>query len=123
MERGLNLPDVSIMRELCEILDVSLNELFEGQILTSKELKNSLEKNIMIIMMTKEQLEIMQIFTEILIFAGIIITITLRSTMAITKIQKFLVILIGIFVWGFGIFLRIRIKKALINLEKQIEKD
>lgn len=30
-ERGLNLPEVSKMRELCSILDISLNELFSGE--------------------------------------------------------------------------------------------
>ena len=30
-ERGLNLPDASIMKELCAILKISLNELFAGQ--------------------------------------------------------------------------------------------
>ena len=27
-ERGLNLPDPSLMQELCSILDITLNELF-----------------------------------------------------------------------------------------------
>ena len=30
-ERGLNLPDASIMQELCNILKISLNELFTGE--------------------------------------------------------------------------------------------
>ena len=30
-ERGLNLPDASIMQELCSILNISLNELFTGE--------------------------------------------------------------------------------------------
>ena len=30
-ERGLNMPDISIMQELCSILDISLNELFNGE--------------------------------------------------------------------------------------------
>lgn len=30
-ERGLNLPDASIMQELCSILKISLNELFNGE--------------------------------------------------------------------------------------------
>ncbi len=30
-ERGLNLPDVSIMQELCKILGITLNELFVGE--------------------------------------------------------------------------------------------
>ena len=30
-ERGLNLPDASIMQDVCSILDISLNELFVGE--------------------------------------------------------------------------------------------
>ena len=31
MERGINLPDVSIMQELCKLLNITLNELFSGE--------------------------------------------------------------------------------------------
>lgn len=30
-ERGLNLPDASIMKELCQILNITLVELFDGE--------------------------------------------------------------------------------------------
>ena len=30
-ERGLSLPDASIMQELCDILDITINELFTGE--------------------------------------------------------------------------------------------
>lgn len=46
-ERGLNLPDVSIMQELCNNLEISLNELFAGEHLKEKEVKNQSEKNIL----------------------------------------------------------------------------
>ena len=46
-ERGLNLPDASIMQELCNILEISLNELFAGGHLKEKEVKNQSEKNIL----------------------------------------------------------------------------
>ena len=44
-ERGLNLPDVSLMNDLCKILDISLNELFAGEKINKDILKKS-EKNI-----------------------------------------------------------------------------
>lgn len=46
-ETGLNLPDVSIMPNLCEILGISLNELFAGEYLKEKEVKKQSEKNIL----------------------------------------------------------------------------
>ena len=46
-ERGLNLPDPSLMQELCSILDITLNELFAGEYLNEKEIKKQAEKNIL----------------------------------------------------------------------------
>ncbi len=46
-ERGLNLPDASIMQDLCNTLEISLNELFAGEYLKEKDVKNQSEKNIL----------------------------------------------------------------------------
>ena len=99
-ERGLNLPDISKMPELCNILEITINELLEGKKLNENEQKKLSDKNILSILITRNQLENMQILTEILIFAGIVITMTLTSLLATTMIQKIIVILIGCFIWG-----------------------
>lgn len=36
-ERGLNLPNVSIMQELCEILNITIIELLNGEETTKKK--------------------------------------------------------------------------------------
>ena len=69
-ERGLNLPDVSLMEKLCEVLDFTLNELFAGEKLTNEEMVRKSEKNIMSLMMTLKQLRIVEVFTQILIGVG-----------------------------------------------------
>ena len=46
-ERGLNLPDVSIMPELCELLDITLNELFAGEKLDQNEYKTIADQNLL----------------------------------------------------------------------------
>jgi transcriptional regulator with XRE-family HTH domain len=38
-ERGLNMPDVSLMKDLCDILDISLNELFAGEKIKNDNVK------------------------------------------------------------------------------------
>ena len=38
-ERGLNLPDVSNMQDLCNILHITLNELFNGDEIDDNEYK------------------------------------------------------------------------------------
>ena len=106
-ERGLNLPDVSLMEKLCEVLDFTLNELFAGE---------KSEKNIMSLMMTLKQLRIVEVFTQILIGVGIALTIS--SFFILTKInQKVVFTIIGLFIWIFGLFFKVKIRKTINQLE------
>lgn len=54
-ERGLNLPDTSIMPELCEIIGITLNELFAGEYITNENISEQSEKNILDIVKTGNQ--------------------------------------------------------------------
>lgn len=49
-ERGLNLPDYSNLRTLCNILEISLNEFFAGEHLKESEIEKQSEKNILSIL-------------------------------------------------------------------------
>lgn len=118
-ERGLNLPDVSLMKELCKILDITLNELFEGKKLTNNEMFDKAENNIISLMMTLKQLKIVNMLIQVLINLGIILTIS--SGVILTKLnQKIIFIIMGLFIWLFGMFLKIKVKKTIIQLEKQL---
>lgn len=46
-ERGLNLPDVSIMQDLCKILNITLNELFIGERISDEQYKKIAEDNLL----------------------------------------------------------------------------
>ena len=46
-ERGLNLPDVSIMQDLCKILDITLNELFIGEEISKEKYKEVADNNLL----------------------------------------------------------------------------
>lgn len=105
------------MKKLCSVLGITINELLEGKILSESEQIELLEKNTLSILTTKKQLENMQILTEILIFMEIIITITLTSLIATTFIQKIIVLIIGCFIWGFGLLLRIKLRKAMNKID------
>lgn len=116
-ERGLNLPDVSLMKQLCKILDITLNELFEGKKLTNNEMFDKAENNIISLMMTLKQLKIVNMLIQVLINLGIILTIS--SGVILTKLnQKIIFIIMGLFIWLFGMFLKIKVKKTIIQLEK-----
>ena len=45
-ETGRGLPDLSIIKTLCEELDISINELLSGEKLNKKEYNEKLEENI-----------------------------------------------------------------------------
>ncbi len=46
-ERGLNLPDVSIMQELCNILNITLNELFIGEKIPDEKYREVCDNNLL----------------------------------------------------------------------------
>ena len=45
-ENGRGMPDLSLIKELCNILDISVNELLSGERLEKKEINNKSEENI-----------------------------------------------------------------------------
>ena len=105
------------MKELCKILDITLNELFEGKKLTNNEMFDKAENNIISLMMTLKQLKIVNMLIQVLINLGIILTIS--SGVILTKLnQKIIFIIMGLFIWLFGMFLKIKVKKTIIQLEK-----
>ena len=46
-ENGRSMPDISIMQELCNILGISLNELFAGEKIKEKDIKKESENNLL----------------------------------------------------------------------------
>lgn len=46
-ERGICLPDVGLYKELCRILEISLNEFFAGEDIDEKQLVSQSERNLM----------------------------------------------------------------------------
>ena len=111
-ERGLNLPDASIMIELCNLLGITVNDLLSGEKLTPEEEKHKSDLNAVSIITTKKELENIKLLTEILIFAGIIVAMTLSRFFATTLIQEIVTHIVGWFIWGYGLFMRIKLKKA-----------
>ncbi len=112
-ENGKTMPDISMLQQLCEILDIQVSELLEGRYLNTDEKIAQGARNSISLLVSNTQLENMAIFTEILIFAGILIAITLRYLLAVTVFQQLLTISIGCFVWGFGLVLRVKIRRTL----------
>ena len=118
-ENGKTMPDISLYESLCKALDIQLSELLYSKKMTNVEKAEHGEKSALNIFRTKSQLETFAIFTEILIIVGTIITIMLTKMLAVTAVQMFIIIICGCFVWGFGLILRVKIRKAITAMENQ----
>ena len=82
-ETGRSMPDISIMQKLCNILDISLNDLFAGEKIKEQDLEKTSEKTIINILtlnkIQQNKKQILLIFTIILtvVFIAIISKILL----------------------------------------------
>ena len=79
-ENGVCLPDAGTMPELCEILDITINDLFSGEKVDMKENEKKLEANLLEMTKMKEEKDKQLLNLEIIIgiilvtfFLGIII--------------------------------------------------
>ena len=111
------MPDLSLYEPLCKALDIQISELLYAKKMKDYEKTIKGEKSALNILKTKSQLETFGVLTEILIFIGIIITISLTKILAVTTIQMIITMICGCFVWGFGLRLRIKIRRAIMKLE------
>lgn len=80
-ENGRNMPDLSLFKPLCEILDISINDLISGEKISKDKYQEKLEENIIttIDYTNKKVLVKNNIIGIILIAFGVIMAITAMS--------------------------------------------
>ena len=80
-ENGRNMPDLSLFKPICEILDISINELLSGEDIKEEKYQEKLEENIIntINYSNKKVTEKNNTISLILIVFGFLITITAMS--------------------------------------------
>ena len=83
-ECGKSLPDASIMLDLCEILEISVNELLTGEELEMKDYNRQAELNL--VEMTKQKEEADKRLLKIEIVMGILSTVFLFTLIIIGAI-------------------------------------
>ncbi len=106
-ERGGGLPEVSLMLPLCKELDISVNELLSGKILSAAEYKQNAEEHILSLIQeerakTKFQTIIAVIVAVITLLAGLTL-MCLASYMEMQTIYRVLLIVGGCLVMFTGI--------------------
>lgn len=84
-ETGKGLPDASIMKDLCAVLDITVNDLLSGELIDKTNYDKSIELILLEIVKQKEEYDIKLLRIEILI--GVIAILPLlTSTIIVTCI-------------------------------------
>ena len=90
-ERGLSLPDASIMIELCEILEISVNELLSGERIEKESYNKKAEKLLVEMTNLKEESDKKMLSLEIVIgFLGMFILLSLTFIAAFIEMDDWI---------------------------------
>ena len=112
-ENGICMPDVGNMQDLCDILGITINDLFSGEVVDMKNNEKVLEKNLLEMTEMKEERDRQLLTLEI--FIGVVSTIVLLGSvllvgwLELSKLPAAIIITIAsiIFATGMGLALRI----------------
>ena len=115
-ERGLCLPDSAHMVELCKLLDISINDLFNGERIDMKNSKEITEKNLLELMKAKEEKDKQLLGLEWVL--GGIAVVTLLSFVIIAAVidmpdfARFIIMGIGFIIFMVTMFFGLRIEQV-----------
>ena len=106
-ETGKGMPDSSIMLELCDELDISVNELLSGEMIRMDNYNKVAEENFVKFQKEKEDSDKRLLFTEIIIGSIVTISFLLMIFLSIFAIEnivwKTITIIVGILIFIIGI--------------------
>ena len=114
-ENGVCLPDAGTMPELCELLDITINDLFSGEVVDMKNNEKVLEENLLEMARLKEEKDKQLLELEVVI--GIISTVTflilvlIASYFEMNDWIRILLITVGGFVFAYGICNAVKIEQ------------
>ena len=112
-ENGYCMPDSGIIPELCKLLNITINDLFSGEVVDMKDNERKLEKNLLEMAKLKEQKDKQLLNLEILL--GLLVTIIflvcvfVSSFVDMNDLYRVLLIIFGfiLFILGNSYCLRI----------------
>ncbi len=115
-ERGLSLPDSSIMLELCGILGITVNDLLSGEVITMDNYNKELEKNLLEVIKAKQDADKRLLSLEI--FIGAIVSVVFISLVFVASFVqmdswlRILLIVTGFILFAVGVGFAIRIEQT-----------
>lgn len=99
-ETGRAMPDSSIMLELCNILQITVNDLLSGEVVSVENYNKELEKNLLEMVKKKEQsdrrLLRLEIVTGILCLLPFVASIIIANTISMEEWVQVLVVIGGL---------------------------
>lgn len=115
-ETGKGMPDSSIMLELCNELDISVNELLSGEVIKMENYNRKAEENLLEMKKQKEKTDREMLRLEVVI--GYISSITflilifLASFIEMHSVIRILLIIAGVIVFAVGVINSIKIEQT-----------
>lgn len=106
-ETGRGLPEVSLMMPLCELLDISVNELLSGEKIAEKDYRRRSEEVIMDLMREKEENKRKVILSVVTVLNTLLASLTIMLITEFVDMETWtqaLLIVIGLVVLVTGLF-------------------
>ena len=115
-ENGKCMPDVGIMQELCEILNITINDLFSGEVVNMKDTEKKLEENLLEMTKLKEekdrQLLSLEIFIGVISSVILVGSVLLVGWLELSKLPATIIITISSILFAIGMGLALRIEQT-----------
>ena len=115
-ETGRAMPDSSIMLELCDVLEISVNDLLCGEVVTVEKYNKELENNLLEMIRQKEQADRRLLAVEVLIgITASIVLFAMVFTAAFVQMEgwlRFLLIVMGFALFISGCLYALRIEQV-----------
>lgn len=115
-ENGICLPDAGTMPELCKILNISINDLFSGEIVDMKNNEKKLEENLLEMVKLKEEKDKQLLKLEFVIgyisSATFLILIFIASFVEMETWLRIMLIIVGLIIFAFGLAHAVKIEQV-----------
>ena len=115
-ENGICMPDVGTIPELCELLNITINDLFSGEVVNMKNNEKKLEENLMEMARQKEEADKRLLNLEWII--GILSCIVLFGTLLVASYVematylRIIIIVVGVIVFFIAMFYALKIEQV-----------
>lgn len=115
-ENGKSLPDSSIMLDLCKELDITVNDLLSGEVVTMTKFDETVEKNLIDAVKAKEKADKNLLSMEVVIIVLSIIILLAADIIAAYVIMpdwlRLVVIILGLIPCVIGLFFAMKIEQV-----------